>query len=122
MDSFRVTVLVEKNGQRVDELSVVKRVEIPEYQSFNYDRASAEGFIALPTGQIAEIQLLVVRVDQPVTLRLNGQSDAGIDLVAGGYVLIVGADIDVASATNVMMETNSGQTTRVVGIGAGIGA
>ena len=120
MDSFTLTVIVERNGQRLDDLCVTRRIACDEHQGFNYERASGAGYTTLPVTNLDEVQMLVMHVDQTCTLRLNAQSDAGIDFGSGGgLIVLVGVDLDAGVSTNATLETNSGNTTRVVGIGAG---
>ncbi len=77
---------------------------VAEVQAFNYEEPAdndSTTFSALPTAQIASIQALILRaLEQPITLRLDGQSDAGIVINAGGIIVIIDATIDAGATTN----------------------
>ena len=83
---------------------------VDEFQSFAYEKATGGGYETLPTTQIATLQALALVADQAVTLRLDGQSDAGIVLSAGGLLLVLDATIDASATTNVTLDNSSGST------------
>ena len=55
-----------------------------------------EGYETLPTTQIATLQALALVADQALTVRLDGQSDAGIVLSAGGLLLLLDITADAS--------------------------
>jgi len=104
MPSVKLTVDLEIDGVKVPGFPLVHRRSVDEVQHFAYDEAADNDlttFSALPTAQIASIQALLLRpLEQPITLRLDGQSDAGIIINTGGIVIIMDATIDAGAATN----------------------
>ena len=60
--------------------------------------------------------LLYLTVD---SVRLDGQSDAGIVLSAGGLLLLLDITADASSTTNATLDNSSGSTAVVTGLGAG---
>ena len=105
--SLKVTVLVEKDGIEVRRL--VRRLTVIDALEASYTKVTGGGYVTLPTGELAELQVLVVEsVDQQTTLRLDAQSDAGIVLNAGGFLVVVDGDIDAAAATNAKVDNSSG--------------
>ena len=104
MPSVKLTVDLEVDGVKVQGFPLVRRITVDEVQHFEYDEAAdndSTTFSALPTAQIASVQALLLRpLEQPITLRLDGQSDAGIIISTGGIVIIMGATIDAGAATN----------------------
>lgn len=120
MPTIEIEVTVKRDGRPLEYLRTVRRIELDELQEFKYEKATGGGFVALPTSKLDEIQALVFQaVDQQVTLRLDGQSDAGIVLNAGGMVVILDADIDASAATNATVDNSSGSTALLQGLAAG---
>lgn len=75
---------------------------------------NATSFAALPTSELDEIQVLFVKSDKATTYRLDGATDTGIPLNAGGFYLIFNADIDAgAGASNAKVNNNSGATATI---------
>ena len=118
-DILDVTVIIKRNGRDITGFPYQKRMMVDELQSFAYEKATGGGHETLPTTQIATLQALVVTADQALTLRLDGQSDAGIVLSAGGLLLILDATIDAGVSTNATLDNSSGTTAIVTGLGAG---
>ena len=118
-DILDVTVIIKRNGRDVTGFPYQKRMMVDELQSFAYEKATGGGHETLPTTQIATLQALVVTADQALTLRLDGQSDAGIVLSAGGLLLVLDATIDAGVSTNATLDNSSGSTAVITGLGAG---
>lgn len=117
MPSLKATLLLERDGVEVKRL--VRRIETTDVQTFTSDRASA-GFAALPIGEMAEVQALLVEAGNQqtnMTLRLDAQSDAGIVINAGGFVFMIGVDIDAGVTTNATLSVPG--TMTVTGLAAG---
>lgn len=101
MASLKVTVLVEQDGVPLD--PIVRRIEADELQGFSYEKVGTSDatYSAVPTGELGTVQALVIDTDQTVTLRLNGQSSAGIVLNPGGLLVLVDATLNAGATTNV---------------------
>lgn len=112
MPALKVTLTVEKDGIKV--LEKIRRLAVDEAQTFQHEQAGhadATTFTAVPADQLAEIQVLVVESDSQVTLRLDGQTDAGIVINAGGLILLFDVDIDAgAGADNAKINHNAAAT------------
>ncbi len=119
MPVYEVTVQIKKDGEPVSGFPVTRRLETAEGQSFDHEKVSGGGYVALPTGEMDELNLFLVRADQQVTIRLDGQTDAGIVLNAGGLLLIVDADIDAGDSTNATVDNSSGSTANIKGLAGG---
>lgn len=119
MPTVKVTVLIEKDGVALD--PITRRVEVDESQTFDYEKAGTSDatYAAVPTGELGTVQLLLVRTDHAVTLRLDGQSNAGIELGAGGLLLLVGATIDAGATTNVTVNNATATAALLQGIAGG---
>ena len=118
-DILDVTVIIKRNGRDVAGFPYQKRMVVDELQSFAYEKATGGGYETLPTTQIATLQALVLTVDQAATIRLDGQSDSGIVLNAGGLLLALDITADASSTTNATIDNSSGSTAVVTGLGAG---
>jgi len=121
MPAIKVTVTVEVDGQVVDGFPYVRRLVVDQIQTFNpYSKVVDAGtFASLPVEKMATLQALVVRPDRQVTVRLDGQSDAGLVLNAEGILLILDADADASATTNATISNVSGATATVRGLGGG---
>jgi len=123
MSSLEITIQVKRDGIQLDGFPIIRRLEVDELQGFAYEEANDGDdttFSALPASQLDTIQVLVVKSDQQITLRLDGQSDAGIVLNAGGLLALIDATIDAgAGASNASVNNNSGSTANVEGVAAG---
>lgn len=123
MSVLRVRIEVELDGAPVPGFPLVRRLQVDEAQVFAYEKANdgdAVTFVAVPADQLAEVQGLVLRSDRQVTLRLDGQSDAGIVVNAGGVVVLLDVDVDAgAGAANAKLNNNSGAVAIVEGVAVG---
>ena len=118
-DILDVIVIVKRNGREVAGFPYQKRLVVDELQSFSYEKSTGGGYETLPTTQIGTIQALVVTADQATTIRLDGQSDAGIVLNAGGLLMALDITADASAATNATLDNSSGSTAIITGLGAG---
>jgi len=104
MPSIKLSVNLEIDGVTVTGFPLIRRLSVDEIQHFDYEEGADNDtttFSALPTAQIAAIQALLLRpLEQPITLRLDAQSDAGIIINAGGLIIIMDATIDAGATTN----------------------
>ena len=122
MPTLKATVNLEMDGISISGYPKVRRLELDESQQFRYEKVDdTDGvtFLAVPTGEIAIIQVLAIEADQQLTFRFDGQTDAGILLNAGGFILIVDATIDASATTNVRVNNNVQPTANIIGIAAG---
>lgn len=122
MESLEATITIRRNGVVIQ--NIARRIEVDELQAFNYEKAAdndAVTFSALPADQIANIQFLLARTNKAITIRLDGQTDAGIVLNAGGLLLIVDATIDAgAGASNAKINNSAASDIALVeGLAAG---
>ncbi len=122
MAEVKITLQVELDGHPIDSFPIVRRLELAAAQTFEIAQAGdgdAVTFHALPTQQ-PEIDVLVVRTDRAVMLRLNGQTDKGILLNAGGVLLIFDGKIDAgAGILNAKVNNNSALVATLAGLAAG---
>lgn len=118
-DVLDVTVIIKRNGRDVTGFPFQWRKVVDELQQFSYEKATGGGYETLPTTQIATLQALALVADQALTVRLDGQSDAGIVLSAGGLLLLLDITADASSTTNATLDNSSGSTAVVTGLGAG---
>ena len=118
-DVLDVTVIIKRNGRDITGFPYQKRMVVDELQQFSYEKTTGGGYETLPTTQIATLQALAFVADQAVTLRLDGQSDAGIVLSAGGLLLVLDATLDASSTTNATLDNSSGSPANITGLGAG---
>lgn len=115
MPTLEVTLTVKIDGEDAPETPITFRKAVDGTETFDLSQASTGTYVA--RGGIADLSMLLLRtLDQTVTVRLDNQSDAGIILNAGGFVLVVNGDIDAGVATNLKINNNSGSATQLQGI------
>ncbi len=85
------------------------------------EKANDGGTYSAPNAvqDLDSISVLFLKTDQQVTARLDGQSDAGIVLNAGGFLLVCDGTIDASASTNLTSSNNSGSTANYVLLAAG---
>ena len=118
MPEIRVTVQVEQDGQAVPGFPLVQRLTTEQVVTFAPYIKALGTFTSLPIESVLTVQALIVRTDVAATVRLDGQTDAGIPLQAGGLLLILNADIDAGAATNATISTAADATVRGLAAGA----
>ncbi len=119
MATVDVTVTLRVDGQTPPGFPLTRKITTTEAVSFDYQKASGGGYATLPVSDIASLAALIVRSDQAVTLRLDAQSDAGIELNADGMLIILDAVINAGASTNATISNASGSTATVKGWAAG---
>ncbi len=123
MSNAKTRISIELDGNPNPLQRIIRRLEQPEFQSFSYEKADdgdTTTFTAVPLGEIASIGLLYLESDQQVTIRLDGQTDAGILINADGFILLHDVLIDAgAGASNLSINNNSGVTAKITGMGFG---
>jgi len=122
MPIVKLVVQLEIDNKPVAGFPLVRRLSVDEIQNYDYEKIDDGGasFVALPADQLDEIQALLIRADKQITIRLDGQTDAGIVLNADGILLLVGVDIDAgAGANNAKVNNQSGSTAQVQGFAGG---
>lgn len=122
MPTLKATLTLEQNGVKLQGFPVVHRLEVDESQSPIYEQADdgdSGTFDAVPTGQLGEVQVFYATADQQVTFRFDGQSDAGIVLNAGGFLMLFNVDMDAGATTNATINNASDSTANVKVIAGG---
>lgn len=120
MPTFKLTILAEVDGRSLPGFPLIRRLAVDEAQAFAYEQTAhgdAVTFTAAPTAEIATVQVLHLRTDKAITIRLANQSDAGIGLEPGGLLFLL--DGTLAAATNVAVNNNSGETAFIEGVAGG---
>ena len=101
--------ITKAGGEPIDGFPFSRRIVVDEIQAFRYEKANdgdSITFTSIPSDQLSEIQLLALRSDQPITLRLDNQVDAGIFINANGLVLLLNVDLDAGASTNARLNSN----------------
>ena len=124
MPSVKFTVNVEVDGVTVEGFPFIRRISTDEIQHFNYEEAAdndSTTYSTLPIDLIASVQALVLRpLEQPITLRLDGQTDAGLIINEGGFIVIIDATIDAGASTNATVNNpDATALSRLKGFAAG---
>lgn len=121
MATVEVEVRVLVDGQPMTGFPVVRRVTVADFQRFDFAKADDAGvFSSLPGLDVIEsLNVLLVRPAAAMTVRLDGQTDAGILLNADGLLLILDGTLDAGPTDNATLSNASGDTAQVRGFGAG---
>lgn len=120
--TLEVTIQATLDGDPIPGFPSRKSITVDESTLFTYEHANdgdTTTFTTIPGSKLATVQALLLKSDQAVTVRLDGQSDAGIVLSAGGILIILDATIDAGATTNATINNNSGSTANVKGASIG---
>jgi hypothetical protein len=100
MPTLKLTVQADLDGVPLSGFPVVRRVHVAEVQAFETLQAPTGEFLPLPLSELSRVAALILRSDQVIVLRLNGQSDMGINMEAGGMVVLFDVALDAGAAVN----------------------
>ena len=93
MPSIVATLTLTIDGQPVTGFPITRRITVDELQHFDYEEAADNDAITysdLPVTQLTSIQFLLLRaLEQPINLRVDGQTDGQIEINVGGFVLMM---------------------------------
>lgn len=96
--------LIDADGQPVGPAPLVKRIEVQSAHVLNAvarERTNATPAPLVPQEQIEVTEAIVVQTDTAGRFLLAGQVDGGIDVAAGGILIIWGATLDYFVGANV---------------------
>ena len=119
--TLEVTISAKLDGVPVSGYPITRRATVDETQAFSYEEATdgdTTTFSDIPVGQLDSIQALLLRTDQQVNIRMDGATDAGILLNAGGILVIMDHTND-AGSNRLRVNNNSGNTAVLKGIAGG---
>lgn len=118
--NLELNITLKQDGKMVSGFPLYRRLVVDELQQFQTEQPSSVGtFVALPATLIDVAQALILTPNQSVTVRLNGQSNAGVTLLAGGLLLILDASLTAGAATNVTVDNSTGVTATLTGLVGG---
>ena len=112
-ENIEVQIVVKRNGLVIEQIT--RRLSVDEAEQFQTEQASSVTYVAPPVAELDTIQFLLLKADQVTSLRFANQSDAGLAMNANGIVLLIDANINVAAATNLKVQNNSGSTAILKG-------
>lgn len=120
MPEIKVSVTITVDGRPLPGFDpYIRRVVVDEVAVETYELADGSGHVSIPSAQVAEHTVQAFTTTKQVTARIDGQSDAGLVVNAGGLYLAVDIDADAGAATNLTIANASGATATVKGIAAG---
>lgn len=99
--------LIDEDGQPVGPAPLVKRIEVDSSHVLNAiarERTAEDPAPLVPQEQIEVTEALVVKTDIAGRFMLAGQIDGGIDVDAGGILIIWGATLDYFVGANVQFK------------------
>lgn len=107
MPTLELTILAKSDGVDVPGFPWIYRTSVASL-SIEDGHLGPSGVVFAPLGTAPIASVIALRtLNQPVTVRLNGQTDAGIPLNAGGFVVIVGAAIDAGVNLNLTVRNST---------------
>lgn len=119
MPTLEIQVVVKLDGLPIGGSPFIRRVSVDEVQQFATEQPTGGGYATLPITSMDIVDFLLLQPDQPITVRLSGQSDQGLVLNGGGLLLICDAAIAAAAATNATTNNASGNTAVLTGLAGG---
>jgi len=120
MPTLEATLILKLDGLDLAGTPIVARLFVDDVQTLDQNKPDGGGFVAL--GSLPTVQALLVRtLDEPVTVRLDGQSDAGIVIGPAGFIFVFGGTIDAGATTNLKVQNASGFATPIQVMTGGTG-
>ncbi|HUL99378.1 MAG TPA: hypothetical protein VLU24_08175 [Mycobacterium sp.] len=121
MPDLQLTVRLEVDGAAAPGFPLVRRLTVPVLQPFNpVARGGVPEFKTLPVEEISNLQLLAVRPDRDVTLRVCGQTSSGIRVKAGGLALFFNSGMCQPPTRNALVRNEAATAAHVQGVGGGL--
>lgn len=118
--NLELNITLKQDGKMVAGFPLYRRVVVDELQQFSTEQTSSPGtYVTVPSTLIDAAQAVLLSSNQPITVRLNGQSNGGIALSAGGLLLILDATLNAGASTNITVDNSSGNTATLSGLVGG---
>lgn len=110
MPTIRAGLVIEVDGVPLAGSPFMRTVHVDEAFPINsVDKAATADatYSQLSPSLLDTLQFLFLATDKAVKVRLDGQSDAGIELGANGLLLAINATIDASASTNVTVNNSA---------------
>jgi len=117
MPVVTVRLFAELDGRPIEDLPLTHTWAAPSVRAFSFIVDDAAAYQLAEVTALDTWLALVFYTSQAITVRLNGQNDAGIPLKAGGVIAIVGTRIDTYTPWTIL--NNSGQRAIIRGVALG---
>jgi hypothetical protein len=118
MPTLKLTVQADLDGVPLRGFPLVRRLPVAEVQGFETMHTPG-GFVSLPLSELSTVAALILRSDQAATLRLDGQSDKGIDVKAGGLVILFDVLLDAGPTLNATVSVPGAVPATLTGVAGG---
>lgn len=121
MPVLEVTVNAKLDGIPLSGFPAIRRAEVAEAQVIDVQKTGGDvSYVSIPSlDAIPAINVLVLRSDGPLGVRLNAQSDSGIVLNRGGMIVLFDVVIDAGAGTNVKVSNTNAPPVTLRGVAAG---
>ena len=116
--ALKVTVIIERDGERMDGFPLVRRYAVDYISTFSEVRATDAGVYVPATELGNPVSALFFSPAVLMNLRLNGQSTANIPVSAGGFLLGMGLNL-TSGPTTALTVSNPTSSALIEGFGAG---
>lgn len=99
----------------VPDLPLVRRIEVDETDAIVRQFPSSGSYQNLAAAHLATVKGYVLAFDAAVTVRIAGQTDAGLSVNAGGQIAAIDTAIDNSGNDAIQILYNGGGTLTVRG-------
>lgn len=117
--NLEINITVKRDGKVLGGFPLYRRLQVDEVQQFSTEQATGGGYASLPISLLDTLQALILSPSKQVTVRLNGQSDAGLVVNAGGLLLFIDGSAAAGASTNATTSNSSGSTAVLEGLAGG---
>ena len=111
MPAVNVVITCEIDGHPIPSSPFLQIGNIAQIQAINVQMpvTGTTQFVVIPTvDTFTSIgMLLLMNPDADLMYRFNGQTDQGLEVLAGGLVLISGSNLDSGAGSNILCNNSS---------------
>lgn len=111
MAEYRFALSVEKDGSPISGSPFIIRASTAQGDEFSYSLDGAGDSVTYSTIPallaFGGVQVLFLRPDGPLNLRLAGQTNGGVAIDAGGIVFMAGVNITAVSSASLVTLNNA---------------
>lgn len=114
MAVLKVQVLVDVDDVPITSFVLTRRVTYTNVESISSTRATGAGFTTLPTGEITQVQALIITADQTIAVGPNNQSAQTVTVNPNGILVLLDGIWGIP-----LVQNNSGNPAQIRAIVAG---
>lgn len=118
MPTLEATIILKQDGVDVPGFPITSRMSVLDIRSADESFGFGGGFVSFQSWPVVSV-VAIQSSEQVLTLRLNGQSDAGILVNPGGVVVLFNVGLTDGLTTNVKIQNATTEFAQVKSVFGG---